>query len=151
MLLFLLSTSWWQKSCDHVTLPGALLSRSTFALRNNTYQQQTLHPPRKFCCGLAFVYGMADGERSPLLSDSRDGMNGLSLGDETYRPPTKPQSESNRTRIDRKLSELFTHTAFLGITGEFERTTWFDSVRLERSNASVMPTLTCCLVRKRTV
>ncbi|ROL45474.1 Type I phosphatidylinositol 4,5-bisphosphate 4-phosphatase-B [Anabarilius grahami] len=35
---------------------------------------------------------MADGERSPLLSDSRDGMNGLSPVDETYRPPTKPQN-----------------------------------------------------------
>lgn len=35
---------------------------------------------------------MADGERSPLLSDSRDGINGLSMGDETYRPQTKPQS-----------------------------------------------------------
>ncbi|KAI7811021.1 transmembrane protein 55B-B [Triplophysa rosa] len=35
---------------------------------------------------------MADGERSPLLSDSRDVINGLSTGDETYRPQTKPQS-----------------------------------------------------------
>uniref|UniRef100_A0A8C2EWL1 Phosphatidylinositol-4,5-bisphosphate 4-phosphatase n=1 Tax=Cyprinus carpio TaxID=7962 RepID=A0A8C2EWL1_CYPCA len=35
---------------------------------------------------------MADGERSPLLSDSRYGMNGLSPGDETYRPPSKPQN-----------------------------------------------------------
>uniref|UniRef100_A0A673GNP6 Phosphatidylinositol-4,5-bisphosphate 4-phosphatase n=2 Tax=Sinocyclocheilus rhinocerous TaxID=307959 RepID=A0A673GNP6_9TELE len=36
--------------------------------------------------------GMANGERSPLLSDSRDGMNGLSPGDEPYRPPSKPQN-----------------------------------------------------------
>ncbi|KAK7166646.1 hypothetical protein R3I93_006408 [Phoxinus phoxinus] len=35
---------------------------------------------------------MADGERSPLLSDSRDGMNGLSPVEETYRPLTKPQN-----------------------------------------------------------
>lgn len=86
---------------------------------------------------------MADGERSPLLSDSRYGMNGLSPGDETYRPPSKPQSESNPSRIDRTLLELSTSKAFLGIVGEFERTTGFDSVRFERSNAPVMPTLTC--------
>ncbi|XP_077061343.1 type I phosphatidylinositol 4,5-bisphosphate 4-phosphatase-B isoform X1 [Siphateles boraxobius] len=35
---------------------------------------------------------MADGERSPLLSDSLDGINGLSPVDETYRPLTKPQN-----------------------------------------------------------
>lgn len=86
---------------------------------------------------------MADGERSPLLSDSRDGMNGLSPGDETYRPPSKPQSESNLTRIDRELLELSTSTAFLGILGEFECTIRFVSVRLELSNAPAMPTLTC--------
>ncbi|KAA0722534.1 Type I phosphatidylinositol 4,5-bisphosphate 4-phosphatase-B [Triplophysa tibetana] len=35
---------------------------------------------------------MADGERSPLLLDSCDVINGLSTGDDTYRPQTKPQS-----------------------------------------------------------
>jgi len=78
-----------------VTLPGeALLSRITFALRENIYQQQT-----STAC---FFADMADGERSPLLSDSRDGMSGLSPVDETYRPLTKPQSESNLIRIDRQ-------------------------------------------------
>ncbi|XP_030631879.1 type I phosphatidylinositol 4,5-bisphosphate 4-phosphatase-B [Chanos chanos] len=35
---------------------------------------------------------MADGERSPLLSDNRDGITGMSPGEAPYAFPNKPQS-----------------------------------------------------------
>lgn len=37
---------------------------------------------------------MADGERSPLLSEQYDGTNGYSPGGESLRCPSKPQSKS---------------------------------------------------------
>ncbi len=89
------------------------------------------------------VYGMADGERSPLLSDSRDGMNGLSPGDETYRPPSKPQSESNLTRIDREFEAIYLHS----IMGHPRRVRMYDAFRaLTRWPARLLLFITFVLI-----
>lgn len=49
---------------------------------------------RKFESSPPHTLAMADGERSPLLSEQHDGSNGLSPGGSSLGYPSKPQSMS---------------------------------------------------------
>ena len=65
----------------------------------------TIHGPTPH----AFALGMADGERSPLLSDLGDGAlgsgnGGVSPGAAPYGAPNKPQSECVRRAVSPPLT-----------------------------------------------